>query len=228
MESPRLRPLVRSARGFTLAEMLICIAIIGIITAVAVTGQSTFNQSLLLNDTSYTVALSAREAQSLGLSSRKFAGVQNGGYGLDFTKGSPTTYYTVFADVIGSLQGGASEPSWCPIIATTTPEAKAGNCLYDGVNETFQRYDLTGGYTIGDFCGKNGSGLQCAGTGAIQSLDVLYLRPNTSAIIKGITPGGGQVQYSCAQVSIQSPSGGNVQTIMMTQLGEVAVGQTCS
>jgi prepilin-type N-terminal cleavage/methylation domain-containing protein len=224
MESPRLRPLIVRTSGFTLIEMLVCLAILAVITAVAVTGQSTFNQSLLLNDTSYTVALSAREAQSLGLSSRKFQGVQNGGYGVDFTQGTPSTmFYTIFADI----QSIATEPAWCPATATSTPEAKAGNCIYDGVGETFQRYDMTRGFYISDFCGLASGGLQCASTGTIKSLDVLYLRPNTTAIITGITPSGAELQYSCAQATVHSPTGSNTQTIMMNQLGEVAVGQTC-
>ena len=221
MEPPRSYPLV--ARGFTLVEMLITLSIITIITAVALTGQTTFNRSILLNDTAYTVALSGRQAQSLGLSSRKFEGVQNGGYGLHFAYTAPTKSYSIFADV----QAIAATPGWCPIVATTTPEAKAGNCLYDGVNETFQTYELIQGFSISDFCGKAGGTLQCAANGGIQSLDILYLRPNTEAIITGITAGGSKVQYSCAQVSVKSPTSDTVQTIRMSQLGEISVGQTC-
>lgn len=212
-------------RGFTLVELLVTISILLIITMVAVTGQSTFNQSILLNDTSYTVALSAREAQSLGLSSRKFAGVQNGGYGIHFTNASPTKSYTVFADI----NAIASQPSWCPIIATSTPEQKSGNCLYDGAGETFQTFDLTRGFTISDFCGKYGATLTCASSGStpIQSLDITYLRPNTVAIITGITGTGTKVQFSCAQIYIKSPTSGTTQTIRMSGLGEISVGQTC-
>lgn len=224
MESPRLRPLAQSARGFTLVEMLVALSILTVITAIALTSQSTFNQSLLLNDTSYTIALSAREAQSLGLSSRKFQGVQNGGYGVHFAYPYPITTYTVFAD-ISSI---APEPAWCPITATTTPEAKAGNCLYDGAGETFQTYDLTRGFKISDICGKNqGLARKCASTGDIDSLDVLYLRPNTQAIITGLKAGI-PTQFTCAEVWVMPPTGtGVTETIRMSQLGEISVGQTC-
>jgi prepilin-type N-terminal cleavage/methylation domain-containing protein len=225
MEPIRTRFLIArrldASRGFTLIEMLVTLSILAIITAVAVTGQSTFNHSILLNDTSYTIALSAREAQSLGLSSRKFANVQNGGYGVDFKSATPSKY-TVFADI----QSIASEPAWCPAIATSTPENKSGNCLYDGAGETFQTYDLTRGYTISNFCGKAGATLTCSSGGGLQSLDVLYLRPNTTAIITGITTGG-TVQFTCAQIYVKSPTDTATQTVRMSSLGEVSVGQTC-
>lgn len=202
--------------------MLVTLAIISVITAVAVTGQSTFNQSILLTDTAYTVALSAREAQSLGLSSRKFSGVQNGGYGLHFANGSMGSYI-VFADI----QSIAAQPTWCPIVATTTPEARAGNCLYDSATETFQTYAFNRGFVMSDFCGKTSGGTtKCAAAGDIQSLDVLFLRPNTAAIITGVN-GGTKTQFVCAQIYVKPPTSSNTQTIRISQLGEVSVGQTC-
>lgn len=220
MESSRIHSL--APRGFTLVEMLVTLSILAIITAVAITGQSTFNHTILLNDTAYSVAISAREAQSLGLSSRKFQGVQNGGYGVHFTAVTPKTY-TVFADISAAAQ----QPAGCPIIATTTPEARAGNCLYDGVGETFQTYDLTRGFTVSDICGKTGASLQCSSASAIQSLDVLYLRPNTAAVITGITSSGTKIPYTCAQVYVKSPSDNTTQIIRLSQQGEISVGQTC-
>ena len=66
----RTRPAHAALAGFTLVEMIVVLAIIGIISGVVITGQSAYNQSLLLTDTTYTVAYSIRQAQSLGLSSR--------------------------------------------------------------------------------------------------------------------------------------------------------------
>jgi hypothetical protein len=206
--------------------MMVSLSIMFIITAIAITGQSTFNQSLLLNDTAYTVALSARQAQSLGLSSRKFNGVQNGGYGMHLASANPNSYL-LFADVTAT----AAAPSWCPAATVAgTPEDKAGNCLYDGINETFQTYALTKGFTISDFCGKTGTGLKCMSTGDINSLDVVFLRPNTISILTGLLsgPSGTKSQFSCVQISVKSPSGSAVQTIRISQLGEVSVGQVCS
>jgi prepilin-type N-terminal cleavage/methylation domain-containing protein len=214
--------------GFTLVELIVTLAIMAIITTIAVTGQSTFNQSLLLTDTAYTVALSAREAQSLGLSSRKFAGIQNGGYGLHFSTGNPRSYI-VFADVYNfpSPEPNPGGQFGCPIIATTTPEAKAGNCVYDGSTETYQTYGFTRGYTVSDFCGKVSGALTCSSGGALQSLDVTFLRPNTVSIITGVNQLGTQVSFSCAQITIAPPTGTNTQTVRISQLGEISIGQTC-
>lgn len=210
--------------GFTLVEMMVSLSIIFVISAIALTSQSTFNQTILLNDTSYTVALSARQAQSLGLSSRKFGTTQNGGYGIHFTAGTPNTY-TLFADV----QNVTSAPLRCPTLTVTgTPEEKAGNCLYDGVGETYQSYTLNRGFTISDFCGKTAGGMVCASTNAIQGMDIVFLRPNTVAIITGLTGSpGSKIDFSCAQITVKSPTGAAVQTVRISELGEVSVGQVC-
>ena len=79
-------------RGFTLVEMLVVLAIIIMITAIVINGQSTYNRSILLTDTVYTVAYSIRQAQSLGLASRGTTVgasiVSNAGYGVRFAGSS--------------------------------------------------------------------------------------------------------------------------------------------
>ena len=49
-------------RGFSLIEMMVVLVIIALITTIALFGQQDFNRSLLLTDTAYTIALTAREA----------------------------------------------------------------------------------------------------------------------------------------------------------------------
>ncbi|KND49168.1 MAG: putative Type IV pilus pilin [Parcubacteria bacterium C7867-008] len=228
MESIRTRSLVahrpQKRRGFTLVELLVSLSIVFLISAIAITGQSTFNQGILLNDTAYSLALSTRQAQSLGLSSRKFAGVQNGGYGIYVTNNAPINSYIIFAD-INSVPSG---PSWCTAVASSTPESKSGNCMYDGLGETFQTYTLTRGFTISDFCGKTPTGLKCASTDDVASVHALFLRPNTSSVITGVSPGGTKIAFSCLQFSLRAPGGTAVQTVRVTQVGEISVGQICS
>ena len=46
--------------GFTLIEMIIVIAIIGIITLVVIVSQGSFNKSLILSNAAYDLALALR------------------------------------------------------------------------------------------------------------------------------------------------------------------------
>ena len=115
--------------GFTLVEMLVVIGIIAVITGVIITGQSAYNQSLLLTDTAYTVAFSVRQAQFYGLSSRGIAAnsgtnVVNAGYGVSFNANTPDRY-TVFAD---TSNAGFTTPTACAVGVEGTPERKPGNC----------------------------------------------------------------------------------------------------
>lgn len=214
----------RSPRGFTLVELLVTISIMAVITTIVISGQSQFNQTLLLTDTAYTVALSVREAESLGLSSRGVGGAFNVGYGVHFASAAPQSYI-IFADTATTQ----ATPSYCPVLTTpaNSPETKSGNCLYDNATENVQAYTLNRGFTVSDFCGKDQTNtLVCASTSYLSALDIVFLRPNVYAVMTGMH-GTTPVQLTCAQVTLAAPSGGVTKTVRVTQFGEVSVGQTC-
>ena len=221
---PRSHRIDTESRGFTLVELIVVLAIIITITLVTILSQRNFNRSMLLTSTAYTVALSVREAQSLGLSSRSFGPTRNAGYGVVFSTGTPNSY-RLFSDTLRT-QG---VPGWCPTGAVGTPEAKPGNCLFDDAQEIVSTFNLNKGFSIGDFCGITPGGQKYCASTNLSTLDIVYLRPNTESVITGTRTGAGQkVELACAVVWINAPaSAGGQKCIIMSQVGQVSVPQAC-
>ncbi|HYD93202.1 MAG TPA: prepilin-type N-terminal cleavage/methylation domain-containing protein [Candidatus Paceibacterota bacterium] len=223
-----MEPVSALRRGFTLVEMLVVLAIITVVTTITLTGQSEFNRSLLLTDTTYTVALSLREMQTLGLSSRiTGGGVQNAGYGAHFTT-SPGTSYILFAD---TNKASPSPLATCPTGGSGTPDAKPGNCVYTSSDELFQTYNFSRGFYVSRICGKTtGSSPQtyCSDDSpALSSLDIVFVRSNTTdAVITGQR--SGSVALSSAQIYISSADNSARRAICVSQLGQVSIAfNTC-
>lgn len=212
-------------RGFTLVEMIVVLAIIVIVTTIALLGQSSFNRSMVLTDTAYTIAFSVREAQSLGISSRAFAGTQDAGYGIHFSNGTPTAY-KLFADIHPAAPGDTQYPLICPghpNVPGTNPESKPGNCIQTLESEVVRTYNLNNGFRIGGFCGKQTNGVSlCSGT--LDALDIVYLRPNTQSVITGVR-GGTRTALTDATIRVVSPDGLAERCVYVSKVGQVSVVQ---
>lgn len=202
--------------------MLVVLAIIAIITAVTITGQSTFNKTLLLTDTAYNVAFSARTAQSYGLASRRFGSVQNAGYGLHFNSATPGQY-TLFADTARTT----TPPPNCPTGSAGTPEQKPGDCRFSSTDGSVETYSFTRGFTIKKFCAKSGITPYCS-DGSLSSLDIVFTRPNVTTTISGSLNGSpSSLQFSCAEITLTDQSMQETKTVRVSMLGEISIGRTC-
>jgi hypothetical protein len=173
----------------------------------------------------YSVAFSAREAQSFGLGSRKFGSVQNAGYGLHFSSVTPNTY-TLFADTSNVLPAPTNPP--CPVGTVGAPDQKPGNCRFEATDGTVNAYTFTRGFKIQRFCGKTGGTSFCSTDAApLTTLDAVFTRPNTSTTISGLVNGVALFSFSCAEVTIADATNQNSKTIRISSLGEVAINQSC-
>ena len=222
MESVSPHTLEKAPRGFTLVEMLVVLLIIAIITTIALIGQSTFNRTLLLTDTAYTIALSIREAQSLGLSSRRFDDIQNPGYGVRFSSATPDTFI-LFADTAATL----GVPINCPVgDDPDLPDAKPGNCLYDTGDGVVETFTFGRGYTITSFCGEDVSGVKrCSDTGYLETLNMAFLRSDTETVINAERATGGWIELTNAELYLSEPDAEQSRSICVSKVGQVSVSQ---
>jgi prepilin-type N-terminal cleavage/methylation domain-containing protein len=176
---------LRTSGGFTLIEMLVVLAIIILMTGLIFSGQSNFNTSVILSSTAYDVALTLRDAETYGLSTRATAsGVASAGYGLDLKSGLVTTY-NLFADSYPPA-GGTNACHPLPANGASAPNAYPGDCAYTSNDGLVSTYTLGNGVTISNFCAStNGTSWSCESgtTNVINQLDIIFLRPNPAPFI---------------------------------------------
>ena len=182
-------------RGFSLIELLVVTGIFIVLTGVVLANNAQFNNSVLLGNAAYDIALSVRQAQVYGLSTQSYSGEFQVGYGVHFA--SPTQYL-LFADL-----------------------DEDHNKRYDvGIDQIVKQYTLGRGHTIKRYCGVTNLDVEeCSdGPEALPHLDVGFLRPNPDATITS----EGFSDYSIARIVIRSV-GGETRTVSIQSTGQISV-----
>lgn len=216
----------RSARGFSLLELLVVMAIITVITGMMITTQSSFNKTLIVSNTAYDIALTFRYVETYGISSRGVSGVAGVGYGLHFDRNSPGSFIS-FTDTSAVV-----DPSKChgtpPSGDVGAPDAKKGNCVYEQ-GEWTKDYALGNGIVVSDFCAySSGSGWSCANSqgSGLTSLDVVFVRPdpNPFIFVNGDDTSGGARTKAC--LTVTSPEGGSPRYVSIASSGAIMANAT--
>jgi prepilin-type N-terminal cleavage/methylation domain-containing protein len=217
--------IAQRASGFSLVEMMVVLAIISVVTSIALLGQGEFNRSILLTDTAYTVALSLREMQTYGLSSRKFNATQNAGYGAYVTSAT-TGSYVLFADTADAdTVDRNTYATSCLFGGTGTPESKPGDCIYTpGSDGIVQTYAFSRGFRISSFCGKNGAAKYCStdGTTPLTEMNIVFLRSNTETAVLA-KRNGVWTPLTSAELYLQSYDGSGTKGICVSRVGQISV-----
>jgi type II secretory pathway pseudopilin PulG len=194
-------------RAFTLIELIVITAIIGIITTVILANNNRFGGVVLLQNLTYDVALSIRQAQVYGISgissTRYGSATFSTGYGVNFNLGSPTAY-TSFADL-------------------------SANGMYDCANpggagcELISAQSIGLGYHIQGLCATPAQGTEtCDG---ISKVDVLFKRPEPDAWISINGSSCVSQSASCqesARIKLESPKGDSMSVIVAAN-GQISV-----
>ncbi len=79
----------KSQKGFTLAEMIIVIGIIGLISSITLFDSRKLNSNILLSNTAYEIGLIIRDAQVSGLGSKLLEGATTSNQGVFFDTSKP-------------------------------------------------------------------------------------------------------------------------------------------
>lgn len=212
------------ASGFTLVELVVVFAIIGVITTVIFTSQNSFNKTLIVSNTAYDIALTLRAAETYGIGSRAAGATNNAGFGLDFTRATPNQF-TLFTDTYPS----PSTSSVChPTSDASSPSAKPGNCSYDAPQgERVTTYTIGNGITVSDFCALSLGSWACAHAngGGLSSLDVVFSRPNPVPFISVNGTYSTLFPATDACLIVSSAQGG-VRYITITSSGQISTSAT--
>lgn len=188
-------------RGFSLIELVAVTGVLVLVTGVVLAGNSRFGGVLTLRALAYDVALTLREAQTYGISVRRF-GVGNfqSPYGIHFERNSPTIY-SLFADL---------------------PPENGTFDLDAFSNEEVKYIEIGRGFAISDLCYRPiGASEEICGTPNLK-LDVLFRRPEPDAEIR--INGGSQLNES-ARIVLQSPRG-DIASVIVEATGQISVEDT--
>lgn len=186
---------LKNKQGFTLVELMVSVAIFALMTSFLLAKYGKFNQSVLLTNLAYDVALTIRNAQSYGLNVRSVSapGVAENfdtAYGVNFDM-SRSTSFVFFSD--NSKNGTYLDPS----------------------SQNISEYTIKRGSVISDICiYENGD--VCTSN---PNVNISFIRPNPDAIIKK-TNGGGP--YSSAQITLTATDG-SVKKIRVRSTGQIAI-----
>ncbi|MCX6718852.1 MAG: prepilin-type N-terminal cleavage/methylation domain-containing protein, partial [Candidatus Taylorbacteria bacterium] len=176
LEHSKSKPLRRSCScsrsGFTLVELMVSIGIFVFMTALMIVKFGNFNQSILLTNLSYDIALTLRTAQTYGLS------VQ--GSNLSFRYPYGVAFCGISSCAGSSLSGGGRFTSQQMVMFADADSQG----MYNSNDIPISTYTIKNGAKVLGFCDDvNGCSDSNGTKTSIKRVDISFMRPNPDAII---------------------------------------------
>ena len=189
--------------GFTLIELMICVAIMMILSSVIIFNHKGFNDNLEITNLSYQVGLALRQAQVYGVSTRDFKGGAtqadrfNTPYGVHFDLSKPAEYI-FFADA--NKNGIYDIPPTDTILETVA---------------------IGRGNKISKICKKISTDTTCS----LNIADITFTRPEPEPIfsVNGVLG----TTISTVAICLTSP-GGRYKKISVYNTGQISITNTTS
>ncbi len=191
-----------NSRAFTLIELVVSIAIFALMTALVVVKYGNFNQSVLLTNLAYDVALTVRTAQTYGLSVKSTSGDDpfKYGYGVHFsTDAGSDAEMILYADF------------------------DENNRFTENTNEEVNIYTIKRGAVISDLC--IGTESMCASgvSGGESIVDITFKRPDPNAQILGDDNCGGPSCFKKYARIIVQATDGSTRAVSVRENGQISV-----
>ncbi len=201
-------------RAFTLIELMVCITIFVIMTALMLAKYGNFNQSVLLTNLAYDMALQLRTAQNYGLSVKN---VKNSA-GNDVVCNSASTAGQAFQCAYGIAFSSTSGTDFNKTTFILFADMNNDNA-YDGssVDQLISTYTLKRGATIGSLVICISS--DCSQKTLPDHLFVTFRRPDPTALI---TVDATDSLKSYAKITIKGTDG-STRTISVRDNGQISV-----
>lgn len=190
-----------SSRSFTLVELMVSLGIFTFMTVLMVTKYGNFNQSILLTDLAYDVALTIRTAQTYGLSVKNVGGATtfNYSYGIDFSNGA------------SSLNNNRQ----VIFFADSNP-----NNYYDVGDTVISTYAIKRGAYVYSICVGSGQA-SCSALTSNSQLDISFKRPSPNAII---CPNNSCIGDTYAEIILRGTDG-STRMVVARENGQISVGE---
>ena len=183
-------------RGFTLIEMMVVIAIVGVLTLSFFANFRGGGEEFALKRSIHQVALDIRRAQEMSTASQEFKGAFQGEYGIYFTENGGSYILFVDCDNNGRFSG----------ISLACSDCTGGSCITGQYSETVETISLETGVYFSDVT-PNTSG----------SLSILFTPPDPTV---SFYPEG-----DLAVITIERKIGGqlNSRTVQVNRVGLIEI-----
>lgn len=219
--------------GFALLELLVAIAVFGIIVTFVLFSYGRVAEQLFTSNLAHEVALALREAQSYGVSVRQFKRESNdaqkaafdAAYGIHFER-NESKQFVLFVD---SARGGdAQELRYDGRITDGCPLPECVSIFRVGKKNYIQKFcgvlPQDEGYEPESKRREECSFVQSGGVvvpGKIKFLDVLFKRPNPDALFVSDGKEGGK-DYKAARIYLASEKG-VVRAVEVWSTGQISI-----
>ena len=201
-----------ASEGFTLVEMMVVIAIFGIVTVVVLANLPVFRDRTSLDLVAQEVAIHLRGAQVFGAGGRVGATAERPTYGLHFEQvEGGQIVFQLFRDIPDSNGDGNQA-----FDGENDDDCKPGNFLPDRECELEQIYTVSKGFLI-PLLKVNGA---ASGDTEPESMDILFTRPKLEPVI---AINGTDTEAESAEIIIQSIRTKECRSVKIWNNGQIAV-----